>query len=97
MGMGPPHVLVRMVFLVHCRVTSPCCLLLGVKGVSKINQLISYSNMVPLSLSSKVRHHVCDLDVDVMIQVQGGCVSTQYAHMCKCMYECIKVCVCVCM
>ena len=94
MGMGPPHVLVKMVFLIHCRVTSPCCLPSGVKGVSKTKQLISSSNMVPLSLSSKIRHQVCDLDVDV-IQVQGGCVWVHSMHTCANVCMSAFVCVCV--
>ena len=48
------HVLVRMVFLMHCRVTWPCALPSGVKGVSKTNRLIlfSRSNLVLRSCSS---------------------------------------------
>ena len=50
----PLHVLVRMVFLMHCCVTWPCALPSGVKGVSKTNRLIlfSRSNLVLRSCSS---------------------------------------------
>ena len=77
MGMGPPHVLVRMVFLIHCRVTSPHCLLSGVKGVSKTNQLICHPNMVLLSRSSSAIKYssVCVIWMWVWSRSRGDVVT----------------------
>ena len=56
-GAGDPKTMasgISTAFLMHCRVTWPCALLSGVKGVSKTNRLIlfSHSNLVFRSCSS---------------------------------------------